>query len=654
MSVQFGKCNFGKPVDPHDLEEARRMLAPYGPDGEGYLCDGNIGIVYRAFQCTQEARRETQPHVAKSGTVITWDGRLDNRRDLIERLAGELSSDSTDLEIVAGAYDRWGTSALRELIGDWALSIWNPGDQSLVLAKDFVGTRHLYYAIEHDQVAWCTILDPLVLCARQPFKLEEEFIAGWLAFLPATHLTPYVGIHAVPPSTFVRLARGTQKVTKFWDFDPGKRILYRTDGAYEEHFRAVFSQSVRRRLRSDSPVLAELSGGMDSSSIVCMADQIARHGSGMSRTIETVSYYDDSEPNWNERPYFSKVEERRGRTGYHIAIKPQPLFDGQYSDSLALTPSSLSRNDDTNKPFAEFMNSRRIRVLLSGIGGDEVTGGVPIPTPELANLLARGRFHALARQLKLWALNKRRPWIHLLIEVLREFFPSVLGVAGHTSSAPWLDPAFRNRHCLALRGYDRGLSVFGALPSFQENLRVLDGLRRQLGCVLLPREPLYERRYPYLDRELLEFLYAVPREQVVRPGQRRSLMRRALVGIVPHEVLERRRKAYVARGPAVALSVEWPSIRELTQRMVASSIGIVNAPAFRDFLRKARDGEEVPILLLMRTLDIELWLRNLNRNGLLMGDSVSRRTEGVVNTARGQIAPCPLEKSSASYFQVQK
>jgi asparagine synthase (glutamine-hydrolysing) len=648
MSVQFGKCNFdGKPVDPHDLEEARRMLAPYGPDREGYLCHGNVGIIYRALHSAQEARRETQPQVAKTGTVITWDGRLDNRRDLIERLHGELSSESTDLEIVAGAYDRWGNDALPELIGDWALSIWNPCDQSLLLAKDFVGTRHLYYAIENDQVAWCTILDPLVLCARRPFKLEEEFIAGWLAFLPATHLTPYVGIHAVPPSAFVRLARGTRKVTKYWDFDPGKRIVYRTDDAYEEHFRAVFSQSVRRRLRSDSPVLAELSGGMDSSSIVCMADEIARHSPDISPTVETVSYYDDSEPNWNERPYFSKVEEKRGHTGCHIAIKAQPLFDGQYSDSIALTPSSLSRNDDTNKPFAEFMNSRGIRVLLSGIGGDEVTGGVPTPTPELANLLTRGRFQALARQLKLWALNKRRPWIHLFVEVLRELFPSVLGVSRRISSAPWLNPSFANRHRLALRGYDRGLDVFGALPSFQESLRVLDGIRRQLGCVLLPREPLYERRYPYLDRDLLEFLYAVPREQVVRPGQRRSLMRRALVGIVPDEVLERRRKAYVAHGPAVALSVEWPSIRELTERMVASSIGIVNATAFRDFLRKAGDGEEVPILLLMRTIDIEFWLRNLKRNGLL-GHSVPRRTEGLANTARGRIEPCPLEKSSAS------
>src|SRR5258708_2866348 len=131
MSVQFGKCNFdGKPVNAHDLEEVRPVLAAYGPDGEGYLCQDNVAILHRAFHTTREARRETQPHVSKSGVVITWDGRLDNRKDLIERLAGNLSPQSTDLEIVAAGYDRWGTDTFQELIGDWALSAWNPKHQS--------------------------------------------------------------------------------------------------------------------------------------------------------------------------------------------------------------------------------------------------------------------------------------------------------------------------------------------------------------------------------------------------------------------------------------------------------------------------------------------------------------------------------------------
>jgi asparagine synthase (glutamine-hydrolysing) len=180
MSVQFGKCNFdGRPVDPHDLDEVRPLLAPYGPDAEGCLCKDNYGILYRAFHTTKESRRETQPHVSKSGAVITWDGRLDNREDLIQRLGGGLSAGSTDLEIVAAGYERWGTNAFAALVGDWAISVWNPKDQSLVLVKDFIGTRHLYYSVDKYRAAWCTILDPLVLFAERSFKLEEEYLAGW-------------------------------------------------------------------------------------------------------------------------------------------------------------------------------------------------------------------------------------------------------------------------------------------------------------------------------------------------------------------------------------------------------------------------------------------------------------------------------------------
>src|SRR5271165_5195041 len=107
MSVQFGKCSFdGKPVDPKDLDRVRPVLTPYGPDGEGYFCKDNVGILYRAFHTTKESHNEVQPYLSKSGAVMTWDGRLDNRKELIDLLGGELSVDSTDLAIVAAAYER--------------------------------------------------------------------------------------------------------------------------------------------------------------------------------------------------------------------------------------------------------------------------------------------------------------------------------------------------------------------------------------------------------------------------------------------------------------------------------------------------------------------------------------------------------------------
>jgi asparagine synthase (glutamine-hydrolysing) len=616
MSVQFGKCNFdGKTVDPKELEEVRPVLAPYGPDREGFICRGNVGFLYRAFCTTKESRREVQPCVTASGVILTWDGTLDNREELISSVGHEVSHNSTDIEIVSGAYERWGVASFAKLIGDWALSIWDARSRSLILAKDFVGSRHLYYSVEKDQVTWSTVLDLLVLRAPHPLKLEEEYIAGWLAFFPAAHLTPYVGIHSVPPSSFVRLAKGTKAVRKYWDFNPAKRILYRTDPEYEERFRTLFANSVRRRLRSDLPVLAELSGGMDSSSIVCMADEVMAQGKAVAPRLDTISYYNDAEPSWNERPYFTEVEEKRGRAGCHISVDMDTSCDFNFDeDHFAVVPATVRRLDRAANEFISCMTLGGNRVLLSGIGGDEITGGVPTPAPELANLFTRGRLSILRRQLRVWALQKRKPWLHLLYESLSEFLPVTLrGGPENRRPAPWLSAQFIQQNRRALQGYPVRLNLFGALPSFQDNLHSLGSLRRQLSCS--HPYPLLELRYPYLDRDLLEFMFSIPREQVVRPHQRRSLMRRSLAGIVPDKVLNRKRKAFVVRGPMAAISERVPAFLHLTSDMMCTAMGVVDEMAFAEVLKSVDRGQEIPIMPLMRTVTLEHWLRHcLGRN----------------------------------------
>src|SRR5258708_1192625 len=137
------------------------------------------------------------------------------------------------------------------------------------------------------------------------------------------------------------------------------------------------------------------------------------------------------------------------------------------------------------------MTSQGSHVVLSGIGGDEVLGGVPTPTPELEDLLARAKFRTLAHQLKVWALNKRKPWFYLLFEAARGFFPAALfGVPEHKRPAPWLNPAFVKRNGAALRGYEGRLKLLGPLPSFQENVSTLEALQRQLACGVLTPEPI--------------------------------------------------------------------------------------------------------------------------------------------------------------------
>ena len=307
MSVQFGRWNIdGKPTEPEYIETVRSMLAPYGPDGAGSYTKAGTTILYHAFHTTKESWAEEQPLITKSGVAITWDGRLDNRIELLSLLRGSLSLTSPDVSFVAAAYERWGSHCFSKFAGDWALAIWDAQTRSLHLAKDMIGTRQLYYSIDEKQVAWSTVLDPLVLLAGRAFSLNEEYVAGWFSFFPATHLTPYVGIQSVPPASFVCISAEKHLVAKHWNFNPAHRIRYKNDAEYEEHFRTVFSEAVRRRLRSDSPILAELSGGLDSSSIVCLADILITSGAAETPRLDTVSYFNDSEPNWNERPFFAK------------------------------------------------------------------------------------------------------------------------------------------------------------------------------------------------------------------------------------------------------------------------------------------------------------------------------------------------------------
>jgi asparagine synthase (glutamine-hydrolysing) len=611
LSVEFGLWNFQQnTLDPVLVQRVRKMLSAYGCDGEFEYTDNEIALLHLPFHMTPESESEKQPFLTDSGKILLWDGRLDNRQELIESLRETLRDDHSDAAIVAAALESWGTLGLSKLVGDWALSLWDPKERVVLLAKDFLGARSLFYTVDENCFAWSTLIDPLLLAKRRRLQLQEEYLAGWLSHFPATHLTPFTCVHSVPPASYVLFRPKTATVRRYWTFDPNKRIRYRDDREYEDHFRNVFGEAVRRRLRATAPVLAELSGGMDSSSIVCMADHVMAQGSSGTPRLDTISSFDDSEPNWNEAPFFGKVEEQRGRAGRHVAADFgrhwHPLFD---PNVFAGAPG-FGRNLSDNAGYETHITSGLYRVLLQGTGGDEVLGGVPTPLPELADLLVSGRVSFFLRRLLIWAIAQRISAPHLAARTIGLFLPTSLG---HYSVATptWLTSPFARDNARALNGYPLRFRVFGSSPSFEANLSAFESLRRQIGSVGISPRPRVERRYPFLDRDLLEYLYAIPREQLVRPNQRRSLMRRALVGIVPAEILNRRRKAFLARTPLTSLKTELPLLLERIKDMNLSRAGIVDPNAFRDLLKNAAQGGPFPIVPVLRTLLIEAWLAQL-------------------------------------------
>src|SRR5258708_81219 len=275
MSVQGGIWNLdGTPVERGLITRMSSAVAEYGPDDEKTYLNGPVAMLYRPFHTTSESRREHQPFMTTSGRVVVWDGRLDNRSDLISQLHGAVQGKSTDGAIVAAAFEKWNTECFRRFIGDWALSVWNPSEYQLILARDYIGIRPLLYHRNRDRIVWCSYLAPLVQ-GENRLTISDRYVAGFLVSHPDADLTPYAEILSVPPGHFVRLTPPRSTVHQYWTFDPNRKTLHKTDAEHEEHFPTLFRQAVQHRIRTHAPIVARLTGGLVSSSIGCMAYRLS-------------------------------------------------------------------------------------------------------------------------------------------------------------------------------------------------------------------------------------------------------------------------------------------------------------------------------------------------------------------------------------------
>lgn len=197
--------------------------------------------------------------------------------------------------------------------------MWSNADHALYLARDHAGTRSIYYEAAQGRVRWSTYLDTFFTDAPAR-EIDEVYAANFLAGIPAGVRTPYESIRAVPAAHFICIEGESVQRRQYWTcWNRREEIRYPSEEACQEHFLARFKTAIERRTKGETCVAAQLSGGMDSSSIVCMSDVVRREaGSGISDLINTISHYDDSEAGWDERPFFTAVEEARGKRGMHL------------------------------------------------------------------------------------------------------------------------------------------------------------------------------------------------------------------------------------------------------------------------------------------------------------------------------------------------
>lgn len=609
MSIQAGVWRFaGGAVDRKILAKISEETAEYGPDGESIHSSGELQMLYRPYHTTRESRIEAQPLVFANGNIMTWDGRLDNREELSSQLGLELNDHQTDLAWVAAAFARWGTDCFAKLVGEWAVAIWDPDKRRLILARDYIGIRHLFYYIKAGQLTWSTRLEPLVLCGDQ-FTLCDEYVAGYFALWPDAHLTPYREICSVPPGKFICISPDRVQIQAYWTFNPKAIQRYTSDAEYEEQFRTLFRQAVRRRLRSDTPVLAELSGGFDSSSIVCMADDIFLKEGAEAPRMDTFSHYNLNDPGDDDFAFFTAVEQKRGRTGFHLGLKDDLTFWFDYSSFVA-TPGPTDR-PEVRMAKRELAREGGYRTVLSGTGGDEMMGQALDSRVQLADLLMQRRLREFFQQLTYWSLQMQLPGLQMLGQCLVLLLPvSARSRLARTAKVePWVGRAFASKQKMAVRQLEATEGSWLWLPSVRDSLQTISTLGRQMTFI---RPSLPEKRYPYLDQTLVEFLIAVPTEQLLRLGERRSLMRRALADLLPHEITGRRSKATGGRCFTITLEKRWSDLKPILDSLLISRLGYVRREPFCEALEELKRGLLSPYFLrLMKALSCELWLRDL-------------------------------------------
>jgi asparagine synthase (glutamine-hydrolysing) len=256
---------------------------------------------------------------------ISFDGRLDNRADLLlglrEVLRHHPGDAPSDAALALAAYRKWGADGFIHLIGDWSLAIWDEREQALILASDFAGVRPLYYCVQPHRVFWSARLGPLVDWAHAG-EIDDTFAAGFLVAGGYANRTPFRNISSVPPGYSVRITKDGAEQRQFWKLPIGNAIRYRRESDYEEHLRALFREAVVCRLRTAAPVLAELSGGLDSSSIVCMGSHLIQSGEAAAPRFFTVSY---EHPGSVDARFYKTIERHCGVEGVHVPTSDYPF-----------------------------------------------------------------------------------------------------------------------------------------------------------------------------------------------------------------------------------------------------------------------------------------------------------------------------------------
>lgn len=527
----------------HDAVVVRRMLSAMRPPADA---PRHLPLAIEDGPAVLGILPDDLAVVSDAGPIrLTWSGRLDNSSELAASQGA--GTGSTRATLLATAVAR-GADGIRACLGDFAFAAWMPPDRRLILARDAMGMRPLYYFATPEVFCWASTLAGLSASGWLPATLNEGYFAEYLADAPVSLTeTPIAGVFRVPQGSQLELVRGAARVSSFWILDPAdERPISEGDAA--EQLRTLFTAAVAARLPAGSSPAFQLSGGLDSSSIVGVA-----HALGVSAPA-TYSLTFPDRPEADESTFIDAV------VGRHHCRQTSLAYQAPGAAGSAVFQSALDHGDlpelaTGETLFAPLLQRARAnghRVMLTGVGGDDYLSGSVF---RAADLVRDGRLWAAARYLR----DYRAVWDISRFGVVRAtvapFVPAWVTRAVRARRpalhAPWLQDAFIARTGLP----ERMKGGFYRVPKRRSAVvraslvHLWSGDSSHLHDALLRagRTAGLDMRQPFLDRRLVEFLITLPDDLRFRNRQPRYLLRRALGGHLPPSVATRVDKADFAR-----------------------------------------------------------------------------------------------------------
>jgi asparagine synthase (glutamine-hydrolysing) len=630
MSGIVGLWNLdGEPVAAPQLRELSARLAHRGPDGEGVWLDGPVGLVCQLMRVTPESQREVQPLVHPHGVVI-FDGRLDNREELLGRLAGAhgLCATSPDPDFILAAYLAWGENFPEKLKGDFALAVFDPVRQKLVLARDAIGIRPLYYCRQGDLFIFASEIKAILAHPRISAVPDAHMLAHHFLDPRGSHaeLTFFKDILTLPPSHQAVITPGRLTIKQYWDFDPSRQIRLSSYQEYVEGFQDFFAQAVRRRLRSAYPVAVAVSGGLDSSSIFCLSLALQAREPGFSSPVFGVSFVGPPGSAADEEEYLKAIE-----TKYDVQIARGPVSSQGFFKSCQtqVWHTEVPLPDVEWNSWLNLLAAARnqeARVLLLGFYGDQIL----FEQAYLLDLAKRGHWREVFRHLKeipLWYTDaapgyyKQRFVADLLKSILPESLTRVIKkFRNRRRTSPRARIWSSEKLCREIarpspgpNGNKRRFATNYAKYVYQRLRSRYDVLGMEWNDKVSSLCGL-EVSCPFCDRDLIAFMMTVPGEMQNRGGVPRALLRHALAGVLPEEIAGRRSKGDYTYLENEAVTLDYDDI--------VNYIRSGNFAVRWGFLKQDAFNKEIPILKekmsgptcdvawsLEEVVGMEIWLR---------------------------------------------